>query len=79
MRKIWNKSLSKVTLQLLTWLGIGTSSMLFIACYGAAPRNYAVIEDDDTISVVVDDSVATFDMAVNEAEPAAADSAIVIE
>ena len=79
MKKIWNKSLSKVTLQLLTWLGIGTSSMLFIACYGAAPRDYAVIDDEDSISVVVDDSVTTFDMAVNEAEPAAADSAMVDE
>ena len=49
MRKIWNKSISKVTLHLLAWLGIGTSAMLFVACYGAAPRGYAVIDEDDSI------------------------------
>ena len=67
----------KITLinRLLIWLGIGTSSMLFVACYGAAPRGYAVIDDEDTISVVMGDSVAaTFDMATNDTEPAAADS-----
>ena len=73
MKKIWNKSVSKVALQLLTWLGIGTSSMLFVACYGAAPRGYAVIDDEDSISVVMGDSVAaTFDVATNDTEPAAA-------
>ena len=67
----------KITLinRLLTWLGIGTSAMLFVACYGAAPRGYAVIDDEDSISVVMGDSVAaTFDMATNDTEPAAADS-----
>ena len=76
MKKIWRKSVSKVALQLLTWLGIGTSSMLFIACYGAAPRGYAVIEEDDSISVMMGDSVAAkFDIASNDAEPTAVDSA----
>ena len=67
----------KITLinRLLTLLGIGTSAMLFVACYGAAPRGYAVIDDEDSISVVMGDSVAaTFDMATNDTEPAAADS-----
>ena len=67
----------KITLinRLLTCLGIGTSAMLFVACYGAAPRGYSVIDDEDSISVVMGDSVAaTFDMATNDTEPAAADS-----
>ena len=80
MRKIRPKSISKVALQLLAWLGIGTSAMLFVACYGAAPRGYAVIDEDDSIKVVMGDSVAaTFDIASNNAEPAPADSAIVEE
>jgi hypothetical protein len=54
--------------------------MLFVACYGAAPRGYAVIDEDDSIKVVMGDSVAaTFDIASNDAEPAPADSAIVEE
>ena len=72
----------KITLinRLLTWLGIGTSSMLFIACYGAAPRGYAVIDNDDSIAVVMGDSVAaTFDIAANDTEPASADSAKVVD
>ena len=80
MKKIWNKSINKVTQQLLTWLGIGTSAMLFVACYGAAPRGYAVINEDDSVKVMMGDSVAaSFDIASNDAEPAPADSAIVEE
>ena len=68
----------KITLinRLLVMLGIGTSSMLFVACYGAAPQGYRVVEGDDSISVMMGDSVAaTFDVATNEAEPAQADPA----
>lgn len=57
MKKIWKKSVSKVAQQLLTWLGIGTSSMLFMACYGTIPQDYQVIEEEDSISIVMGDSV----------------------
>lgn len=72
----------KITLinRLLTLLGIGTSSMLFIACYGTTPEGYAVVDKDDSIQVVMGDSVAaTFDIASNNAEPANADSAEMVE
>ena len=57
MKKLKNKCISKLAVQLLTWLGIGSASMLFVACYGAAPRGYEVIDDGDTIAVVLEDSV----------------------
>lgn len=36
----WNKCKNKVLTQMLTWLGIGSSALLFMACYGPAPKNY---------------------------------------
>lgn len=38
--KRWNKCKNKVLTQVLTWMGIGSSALLFMACYGPAPRNY---------------------------------------
>lgn len=38
--KKWNKCKNKVLTQVLTWMGIGSSALLFMACYGPAPRNY---------------------------------------
>ena len=40
MSKKWFKCKSKMLTVMLTWLGIGTSSLLFMACYGPAPKNY---------------------------------------
>ena len=57
MTKLRSKCISKVAVQLLTWLGIGSASMLFVACYGAAPTGYQAIDDEDTVTVVVGDSV----------------------
>lgn len=57
MRKFCNKGVSRVLVQLLTWLGIGSASMLFVACYGAPPEGYQTIDEVDTVTVMVGDSV----------------------
>ena len=55
MSKKWFKCKSKMLTVMLTWLGIGTSSLLFMACYGPAPKNYEPepypieIEESDSI------------------------------
>lgn len=38
--KMWNRCKNRVLTQMLTWLGIGSSALLFMACYGPAPKNY---------------------------------------
>jgi hypothetical protein len=48
---------NRVVMHLLTWLGIGSTSLIFMACYGPAPRNYQVVEDEDSTVVMVGDSV----------------------
>ena len=67
MAKKWNKAVNKTVLRLLTWLGIGSTSILFMACYGPAPQSYQVVEDEDSIVVMMGDSVAvSVDMASND-------------
>ena len=56
----WNKCKNKVLTQMLTWLGIGSSALLFMACYGPAPRNYQPEPyeiGDDTVEYVTEDSL----------------------
>lgn len=56
--KKWNKCKNKVLTQVLTWMGIGSSALLFMACYGPAPRNYQPEPYDigeDTTEYVSDD------------------------
>ena len=58
--KRWNKCKNKVLTQMLTWLGIGSSALLFMACYGPAPRNYHPEPyeiGDDTVEYVTEDSL----------------------
>ena len=65
MRK-WNKCKNKVLTQMLTWLGIGSSALLFMACYGPAPRNYQPERydiGDDTVEYVTDDSQEVVEQA----------------
>lgn len=57
MRKRWKVMENRVVMHLLTWLGIGSTSLIFMACYGPAPRNYQVVEDEDSTVVMVGDSV----------------------
>ncbi len=60
MIKMWNKCRNKVLTQMLTWLGIGSSALLFMACYGPAPRNYQPEPydiGDDTVEYVTEDSL----------------------
>ena len=68
----WNKCKNRVVTQVLTWLGIGSSALLFMACYGPAPKNYQpeeyaldsieYVDEVDTTEVVEQaDSVATAD------------------
>ena len=63
MKSIKNRIFSRWTTQLLTWLGIGSASMLFVACYGAMPQDYAVVEDGDSIAILMEDSVV---MTINK-------------
>lgn len=63
---------NRVVMQLLTWLGIGSTSLIFMACYGPAPRNYQVVEEEDSTVVMIGDSVvlsvdAKEDVAVTDA------------
>lgn len=65
MRK-WNKCKNKVLTQMLTWLGVGSSALLFMACYGPAPRNYQPEPydiGDDTVEYVTDDSLEVVEQA----------------
>ena len=57
MRKRWKVMENRVVMHLLTWLGLGSTSLIFMACYGPAPRNYQVVEDEDSTVVMVGDSV----------------------
>ncbi|MBQ9230432.1 MAG: hypothetical protein IJ190_04530 [Prevotella sp.] len=57
MRKKKNAMVNRVVMQLLTWLGIGSTSLIFMACYGPAPRDYQVVEDEDSTVVMIGDSV----------------------
>ena len=60
MIKRWNKFKNKVLAKMLTWLGIGSSALLFMACYGPAPRNYQPEPyeiGDDTVEYVTEDSL----------------------
>ena len=59
MKKKWNKGFSRVLTMMLTWLGIGSASMLFVACYGTPPHGYQVIDDEDSVIIMVEDSVVT--------------------
>ena len=61
--KRWLNCKNRVLTQMLTWLGIGSSALLFMACYGPAPKNYEpepytigedtmeVVEQADTLTV----------------------------
>ena len=35
MKKFWNKAVSRSVTRVLTLMGIGTTSLLFMACYGS--------------------------------------------
>ena len=62
----WNKCKNKVLTQMLTWLGIGSSALLFMACYGPAPKNYQPEPydiGDDTVEYVTDDSQEVVEQA----------------
>jgi hypothetical protein len=69
MKKKWKILENRAVLQVLTWLGIGSTSLIFMACYGPAPRNYQVVEEEDSTVVMVGDSVV---MAVDAAADVAA-------
>ncbi|MBO5579096.1 MAG: hypothetical protein J5952_01560 [Prevotella sp.] len=78
MRKRWKVMENRVVMRLLTWLGIGSTSLIFMACYGPAPRNYQVVEDEDSTVVMVGDSVvmsvdntSAEDVAVTDEQPEA--------
>lgn len=78
MRKRWKVMENRVVMHLLTWLGIGSTSLIFMACYGPAPRNYQVVEDEDSTVVMVGDSVVMSvdntpaeDVAVTDEQPEA--------
>ena len=64
--KRWNKCKNKVLTQMLTWLGIGSSALLFMACYGPAPKNYQPEPydiGDDTVEYVTEDSLEVVEQA----------------
>ena len=63
--KRWNKCKNKVLTQMLTWLGIGSSALLFMACYGPAPKNYQPEPydiGDDTVEYVTEDSLEVVEL-----------------
>lgn len=59
--KRWNKCRNRALTRLLTWLGIGSSALLFAACYGPRPTGYNAEPYDigaDTLEQVVADEEA---------------------
>lgn len=73
MKKKWNKAVNKAVMMTLTILGIGSSSMLFMACYGAPPMNYVEAEDSTLVVMEGDSVVASINLAEDAVE--ATDSA----
>ena len=60
----WNKCKNRVVTQMLTWLGIGSSALLFMACYGPAPKNYQPEPYDlDSIEYVEDEQAEVVEQA----------------
>ncbi len=57
MMERWRNSLNKGIMRMLTWLGIGSGSLLFMACYGPMPKNYEVVDGEDSVCMMEDDSV----------------------
>ena len=67
MAKKCNKLVNKTILQMLTFLGIGSASFLFMACYGPMPREYRV--DADTLDSLSVDSIYDVEAdSVNEVD-----------
>ena len=58
MKKFWNKAVSRSVTRVLTLMGIGTTSLLFMACYGTPPSSYKLIDEGDTVAIVEEDSLA---------------------
>ena len=58
MKKFWNKAVSRSVTRVLTLMGIGTTSLLFMACYGTPPSGYKLIDEGDTVAIVEEDSMA---------------------
>ena len=64
--KRWNNCKNRVLTQMLTWIGIGSSSLLFMASYGPAPKNYQpepYTIGEDTIEMVGEDPEETVEQA----------------
>ena len=64
--KRWNKCKNRVLTRMLTWLGIGSSAMLFMACYGPAPKNYQPEPygiGEDTVELMAEDSLEVVEQA----------------
>lgn len=60
----WNKCKNRMLAQMLTWLGIGSSALLFMACYGPAPKNYQPEPYDlDTIEYVEEEQAEVVEQA----------------
>ena len=58
--KRWFNCKNRVLTQMLTWLGIGSSALLFMACYGPAPKNYQpepYTIGEDSVELMVEDSL----------------------
>ncbi|MBO4564892.1 MAG: hypothetical protein J5720_05630 [Bacteroidaceae bacterium] len=53
MAKKCNRLVNKTILQVLTFLGIGSASFLFMACYGPAPQ-YGSVDYEDVDSLALD-------------------------
>ncbi len=53
---------NKTILRLLTLLGVGSATFMFMACYGPAPQSYRVTPDDiDSLTVdTLNDEADTF-------------------
>lgn len=52
MANKYNKLVNKTIIRLLTFLGIGSASFMFMACYGPAPQQYRVGPDSlDSLTV----------------------------
>ena len=55
MRNLWNRLYNRLLLKVITWLGLGSSTFVFMACYAPAPEDYHLIVFPSSIELSAED------------------------
>ena len=60
MRNLWNRFYNRLLLKVITWLGLGSSTFVFMACYAPAPEDYHLIVFPSSIELPAEDGATEF-------------------